>query len=111
MHIHKRGEEMISKVMLKSSPDGSTAGIIEVETIYDDMEIHLQGKMTVKRGYGYGSCTNEDGTDGKIEVYGDFTFVEKADGSMALSPFSQESIDDAVAVFRLMFGEHEQTGE
>lgn len=81
--------------------------IIEVETVHDDGETHYESKMNVRRGLGEGSCSNPDGTDYKIEIYGDFRFIETENGSgeMVLSEHSKEDIHDAVAVFRVMFGE------
>jgi len=81
--------------------------IIQVETVHDDGESHYESKMTVRRGMGEGTCSNPDGTDGRIEIYGDFTYIETENGSgeMVLSEHSKEDIDDAIAVFRVMFGE------
>lgn len=81
--------------------------IIQVETVHDDGETHYESKMTVQRGMGEGSCANPDGTDNKIAIYGDFSYIETENGSgeMVLSEHSKEDIADAVAVFRVMFGE------
>lgn len=96
---------MIKSVNLKSPDDGDSYQEIAVVTVYDDGERRIEHDMTVLRGSNEASCNNPTGTNGRIAVNGNFTYIEYDDGKLVLDEISQEAIDDAVAVFKVIFGE------
>jgi hypothetical protein len=101
---------MIRSVKTLTLSDDSSGGEIVVHCEYDDSIRVISQTLNVRRFYGNGSCTNEEGTDNKIEVYGALTWVEGSNGEMVLSEESKESIADAVAAFKVVFS-HWKEGE
>jgi hypothetical protein len=96
--------DMIVEVKVTSRGD---LGLQRAEMcdVFDDGERHITHKMTVTRAYGESSCTNPEGTNGKIEIYGDFTYKENNEGIMVIDGLSQDALDNAIPVFKAIFGE------
>ena len=96
---------MIRWVRTLSPTDGYEGAAIKVKCAYEDSNKRIEHLLLVKRFIGADSCTNVNGTDNLIEVHGNFTFIENKDGRQELDQFSQYSINDAISVFKAMFGE------
>jgi len=97
---------MIRNVKVTSDSD-SREESLEVECIFDDSERRIERKLTVTRCSGEESSNNPYGTNGKIVVTGNFCFVE-SDHMFQLDEHSIQDAEDALSVFKAIFGETQE---
>jgi hypothetical protein len=74
---------------------------LEIEAEYDDSICIICRKMNVSRVFG-----GERSTGGKIEIYGNFSLTEH-NGFLQMDEISRQDAEDALAVFKAIFGESE----